>query len=79
METKKTNRSTGLNINPNVLKQLKIIKRETGCTHNELLSCLLYKIGVDQSFLSLPNPLTFAQFKEYVKHLRKAKKMQLNR
>jgi hypothetical protein len=82
METKEkkfTRRKTVLSVDSKVLDQLKIIKRETGCTYNELISCLLYNIGVHQGFLCLPRPLSFLAFKSYVKESRKQKKMQLNR
>lgn len=79
MQRKQNQKNVLMALDIQVYNQLTIIKQETGCTYNELISCLLYNVGIHQGFLSLPNPLSFAAFKKYVKDLRKAKKMQLNR
>lgn len=79
MEMKIRRPNATISIKSNVLDQLKIIERETGCTHSQMISCLLYNIGVHQGFLSLPPRICFREFKNYVKQLRKQKKMQLNK
>lgn len=79
MRTKQKQKNVLMGLDIKVYDQLTIIKQETGCTYNELISCFLYNIGVHHSFLSLPAPLSFAAFKKYVKDSRREKRTQLNR
>lgn len=78
MQRKQKQKNVLMALDIKVYDQLKIIKQETGCTYNELISCLLYNIGIHQGFLSLPNRLSFIAYKKYVKDLRKEKKMRIN-
>lgn len=78
MQRKQKQKNVLMGLDIKVYDQLKIIKQETGCTYNELISCLLYNVGIHQGFLSLPNPLSFVAYKKYVKDLRKQKKMRIN-
>lgn len=65
---------TNVFFSTNVLNQLKIIKKETNCkSYDEVISCFLYGLGINEDFLNMPSILTFKNFKEYVKKLKHEK------